>query len=373
MAEQKTPVLPSTRRTLTIYLPDLSGGGAERLHARLLPEFLRLGFDVTFLLDRERGELLAPVRALGARVVSLGADRQLKALPKLTKYLKSQQPDILISNMEHMNVMAVWARRLARVRTKIIVTQHNTFSEQARRRSWQWRVLPRLYRLALPSADRIVAVSEGVADDLATVTGIARQRMTVIYNGVVTEDFAERAEAAVDHAWFGEGQPTLLAMGRMVEQKDYPTLLEALTRMQRRDARLLILGDGPLRPSLEALIARLGLSGRVDLLGFREDALAFLNRADLFVLSSKFEGFGNVVAEALACGTAVVSTDCPHGPAEILDHGRFGRLVPVGNAERLAKALDEALAAPDDPGPRVARGQLFSVRNCARTYAEVMS
>lgn len=361
------------RTSLTIYLPDLSGGGAERLHARLLPEFQKADIDVTFLLDRERGELLEPVRQQGARIVVLGADRQIKALPKLVRFLKKERPDTLIANMEHMNVMSVLARRLANVNTRIIATQHATFSDQAKRRSWQFRILPFAYRWTMPLADEIIAVSSGVADDLATCASISRNRIKVIYNGVVTDDFDERAGGTPDHPWFSETAPIILGMGRMVEQKDFATLIAAFAGIATKcNARLLILGDGPLRPQLEDQVRKLQLEDRISMPGFTEDALAYLKRAKLFVLSSRAEGFGNVVAEALACGTPVVSTDCPYGPREILDNGRFGQLVPVGDSIALGKAIFASLDMAFENAELRTRGRFFNMENCVRSYCEVI-
>lgn len=362
----------TARRSLVIYLPDLSGGGAERLHARLMPYFSEIGFDVTFLLDRARGELMEPVKQAGARIVSLGATRQINALPKLVRFLKAEKPDILVANMEHMNVMAVLARRLAGVCTRIVVTQHNTFSEQVKRPSWQFRILPLLYRWAIPYAERIIAVSKGVADDLATASGVPRNRIDVIYNGVLTEDFEVRAAKKPDHPWFSEDVPVVLAMGRLVEQKDFATLIKAFAVVaERMPARLIILGEGPLRQELENMVGDLGLEQSVAMPGFSENAIAAIDRARLFVLSSRFEGFGNVVAEALACGTPVVSTDCPHGPAEILENGYYGALVPVGNTSALAEAILGALVQPWDSASLRKRGSFFSVAACARSYSQL--
>lgn len=360
--------------SLVIYLPDLSGGGAERLHLRLLPVFRDAGLNVTFLLDREKGELMQPVRELGAKIVSLDANRQIKALPRLVSFLKAHKPDVLIANMEHMNVMAVLAKKLARVKTRIVVTQHNAFSEQVKRPSWQFRALPAFYKMALPFADHIVAVSAGVADDLAAATGMDRSRIKVIYNGVVTDDFEKRSMDTPDHPFFSQHVPVVLGMGRFVEQKDFATLIQAFSTVskQNEEARLLILGEGPLRNDLEAHIRRLGLENRVSLPGFSEHALGYLRKASLFVLSSRFEGFGNVVAEALACGTPVVSTNCPHGPAEILDHGRYGRLVPVADADALAAAISAALSAPANSEILQQRGAVFSVLNCAAQYMKLI-
>ncbi|MFT3968061.1 MAG: glycosyltransferase [Sphingobium sp.] len=354
---------------VAIYLPDLSGGGAERLHVQLAPALESLGYAVRFVLDRPGGALEGLLPSTIARFV-LGGRRQLAALPRLVRYLRQDRPDILVGNMEHMNVMAVLARRLARVPTRVVVTQHNAFSEQVKRASWQWRVLPPLYRAILPRADAVVAVSAGVADDLAERTGFPRDAISVIHNGVIDHGFFSRAAEEPQHRWFAEGRRVIVGMGRLVAQKDFATLVRAFA-LAPQDTRLLILGEGPQRAELEALAASLDLAGRVDMPGFLSNPLPFLRKASLFVLSSRFEGFGNVVAEALALGTPVVSTDCPHGPAEILQAGRFGLLVPPGDSEALGVAITHALAAVPDHEALSERGRHFSVSACAQAYSEL--
>lgn len=358
----------SARRSVVIYLPNLTGGGAERLQLRLAPEFLASGAAVTFLLDRREGELVDTIPQ-GCRLAVLDARRQLAALPKLVGFLRRERPDVLISNMEHMNVMSVLARFLARVPTRVVAVQHIPLSEQVKRPSWQWRSLPFFYRRALPAADAVVAVSSGVADELARMIGMDRSSIQVIHNGVVARDFAARAAAEPDHPWFAEEPPVVLAMGRMVPLKDFATLIEAFAAVARKtSARLMVLGEGPMRAELEALVDSLALGERVAMPGFVENPLPFLRRSRLFVLSSRFEGFGNVIAEALACGTPVVSTDCPYGPAEILDGGRYGELVAVGDAPAMADAIVRALAREPDRDVLKRRGADFSVARCAEKY-----
>lgn len=360
--------------SLAIYLPDLNGGGAERLHINLAPQFVAAGYRVTFLLDRLEGSLLSQLPQ-GCAVHALGANRQIRALPKLVRYLKRARPDVLIANTEHMNIMAVLARALARVPTRIIAIQHCTLSDRARRGSWKFRVLPVLFRLVLPFADNIVAVSVGVADDLAQIAGLSRLKMKVIYNGVVSSDFEARLACEPEHPWFAQGWPIILSMGRFVVEKDFATLIRAFEHVAQvsHDARLIILGEGPMRAELQEHVKSMrSLSDRISMPGFLADPLPLLGRARLFALSSRSEGFGNVVAEALACGTPVVSTDCPHGPAEILDRGRYGALVPVGNAEALGGAIVEALNREPDRMALIRRGQRFSVPRCAREYVRLI-
>lgn len=360
------------RRSLIIYLPDLSGGGAETLHARLLPEFSKADIDVTFLVTSDRGELADGLRARGARIVSLQARQQIGALPRLVRFLRREKPDMLIANSEHANLVAVTARRLAGVKTRIVVTQHSVFSIQVERRPWKYRLLPPLTRLILPLADEIVAVSAGVADDLATHAHVSRQRIRVIHNGIVSAE-VEETVSDVSVPPSDNNPPTVLSIGRLVELKDFATLIRAFAIVARKsDARLVILGEGPERPRLEALIGEYGLEDRVSLPGFTPDVSADLKRARLFALASRAEGFGNVIAEALACGTPVVSTDCPYGPAEILDHGRYGRLVTVGKPALLAKAILEELQKVPDREMLKKRGRSFSTETCARAYRELI-
>ncbi len=350
-----------------IYLPDLSGGGAERLHLRLAAEWRAMGFRPCFLLDQRRGALLDQVPE-GCAVETLGAKRQLTALPRLVAWLRRNRPAVLIANMEHMNVMAVAARMVARVPTRVIVTQHNALSAQiGAYRTAKWRALPGLYRHVLPRADAVVAVSQGVADDMASLAGWPRHSARVIYNGLVDDAFDAEAAGRPDHPWFAGDVPVVTAMGRMVPQKDFGTLLRGFAA-SGTDARLVILGDGPERDRLTMLAGELGIAERVAMPGFVARPLPWLRAARLFVLSSRFEGFGNVLVEALACGTPVVSTDCPHGPSEILDGGRYGTLVPPRDPEALGAAIRSALQTAPDHDALRARGRSFSVRRCADEY-----
>jgi glycosyltransferase involved in cell wall biosynthesis len=358
-------------RSLAIYLPDLSGGGSERLQLDLVPAFIAAGLDVTFLLGAARGPLLDQVPA-EARVVSLEAPRQLLSLLPMMRYLRRARPDILLVNTEHAAIISLWARAMAHRGTRVVICQHNTLSAQSRRRQWQFRILPLLFRLFLGWADEIVAVSEGVADDLAACSGIARRRITVIYNGVIGSDFAAKSAAPVDHPWFGAGVPVIVAAGRLVEQKDFATLITAFATVARtRDVRLILLGEGPLRAPLQQLAQSLGIAESIDMPGFQANPLPYLRDAALVVLSSRYEGFGMVLAEALACGTPVVSTDCPHGPAEILDHGRYGRLTPPGDSAALAEAILATLNFPPSREDMRSRGGIFTIRASADRYLDL--
>ena len=353
---------------LVVYLPDLSGGGAERLHVSLAPVFLAAGLQVTFLVHRRRGELLGAVPA-GVGVVSLEAARPLAALPGLIAFLRRERPEFLLVNTEHMNIVAIWAKLLSGAPTRLVVTQHSVLSQQAKRPGWRSKALPFLYRRFLRRAAAIVAVSNGVARETETICRLDRGAVQVIYNGVVDERFAARSAAPVAHPWLDGRRSVLIAVGRLVATKDFATLIRAFAQAARvRDLCLIILGEGPLRAELSLLAASLGVADRLDMPGFVECPLPFIWRSAALALSSRFEGFGNVLAEALACGVQTVSTDCPFGPAEILACGRFGRLTPVGDAESMAKAILLALDEPIEPAILRARGASFSIEACAAAY-----
>ena len=365
----------SPRRRLAIYLPNLKGGGVERMRLNLAPALEARGFEVAFVLDRPEGELLDSVPS-SARIIVLDAPRTLAAAPRLAAYLRRDRPDVLLSGLGHNNVIALAAGRLSGASTKIVVSQHNYLSREARAfNSLRYRALPLLYRLALPFADGIIAVSKGVADDMAAATGLERSRINVIHNPVVTADLAARAAAPVGHAlakaWLDDdARPVLVAAGRLVAQKDYPTLLRAFAYVRAaRPCRLLILGGGPLLGELTALAGALGIKDDVLFAGFTANPYPCIKRAAVLVLASRYEGFGNVLVEALACGTPVVSTDCPAGPAEILEGGRFGRLVPVNDPDALAGAVAATLDHPEDRARLSTAAARFSVSTIADAYA----
>lgn len=222
--------------------------------------------------------------------------------------------------------------------------------------------------------DRVIAVSDGVAADTCAATQLPADRITVVRNPVVSKALTAQAATACPHPWPDEGStPVIIGIGRLTAQKDFETLIRAFAKIrEQRDCRLLILGDGPEREALRQLIATLGLDENIELAGFVDNAAAALSRADLFVLSSRWEGSPNALTEALALGTPVVATDCPSGPAETLDNGRIAPLVPVGDVEALARAMGETLDAPPSAAALQAAVADYDVATSTRAYLEVL-
>ena len=330
---------------VAIFLPSLGGGGAERVFALLAEGLAARGIDTEVVLVHAEGPYLAAVRAV-VPVVDLHVGTTRYSLVPLARYLRRRRPDVLVAALDHANIVAVWARKLARVRTAVVITHHISMAGlptgDSSRNDMIWRgLLARFY----PWADAIVAVSRDSAADLAHTLRVPRERVDVIYNPVISADLPALAAAGLDHPWFAAGQPpVLVGIGRLARQKDFPTLIQAFAYLrQQRPARLLILGEGTDRQPLEALVRELGVTDDVSLLGFVNNPYAYLARAAVFVLSSIYEGLPTVVIEALALGTPVVSTDCRSGPREILEGGLLGRLVPTQNPQALAGAIATTL------------------------------
>jgi glycosyltransferase involved in cell wall biosynthesis len=360
---------------IAFFLSELHGGGAQRVIVNLVNELVRREQAVDLVLAKAEGVYLCQVSAK-ARIVDLKASRLITSFPSLVNYLKSDRPKCLISGLEGANLLAIWAKALARVETKTIITVHNTLSQESKNYTHTRRkLLPFLIRHFYPWADDIVAVSQGAAKSLANETNLPSTRIKIIYNPVVTPELIEMSQQPVTHPWFlPQKLPIILGVGRFNRQKDFTTLIRAFARVrQKRKARLIILGEGQERLHLENLIQDLGLNDEIFLPGFVENPYAYMAKANLFVLSSAWEGFGNVLVEAMACGTTVISTDCESGPREILAGGKYGKLVGVKNPEALALAILSALDAPLEAEILRSRAACFSVESISDQYSEIIN
>lgn len=354
--------------SIMIYLPNMHCGGVERVALNLCQSLLALGLNVTLALNEKKGELLSQVPR-GATIISLDSTRTLDALPRLIHCLKREQPDVLLSGLGHNNIVAIWAKCLAGVKTAVVIGQHNALSsESSSSPSWQHRILPLLYRIFSRFADGILAVSKGVADDMAAQCGIPREKISVIYNPVVTSRSGDSGSCT--HSWLADKDvPVFVGIGRLVLQKNFQLLIRAFATLSNRyRARLIIIGDGPLRQELKGLACRLGVADAVDLIGYRQDPYPYFEHAAAVVLPSRFEGFGNVLVESMSCGTPVISTDCPFGPSEILANGDYGLLVPIDDPGSMADAMALTLTRPRQSELLMRRASEFSTEAISRQY-----
>lgn len=359
---------------ISIGLPDLRGGGAERLHINLANAWIRLGYRVEFILMRDQGELKGLLPA-GATMHELGVDRIRSAMLPLRRYLRQRRPDVTLVAMWPLTSVAVVAWVLAGRIGRLLLSDHNQLSidciEELGTSPW---MLKHSLHLTYPLATGIIAVSKGVKADLCELGDLKPESVNVIYNPAAIETLPSGADPELRVRLWGSGNGfSILAVGTLKTQKDHATLLRAMALLpDSLAARLVILGDGPLRDDLVALCEELGLGSRVRFAGFVTDPTDWLRTADLFVLSSRWEGFANVIVEALSFGVPVVSTNCRSGPSEILKDGRYGTLVPVRDPTGMAKAIVEGSGQWWDRELLVSRSRDFAVNKIARQYLRYM-
>jgi glycosyltransferase involved in cell wall biosynthesis len=362
------------KKHIALFLPSLRGGGAEKVMVNLALGFVEQGLKVDLVLAKAEGPYLSRVPE-EVRVVDLGARRVLYSLPGLVRYLRRERPQAMLSALNYANIVAIWAKLLARVQTHLVVSERNTLSCSTQNASSvRVKLLPLLIKIFYPYADAVVAVSHGVAEDLITMTGLPMEKVKVIYNPVITPELFVKAEEPLDHPWFRPGEPpVVLGVGRLTKQKDFPTLIRAFALVRKeRPARLMILGEGEERPKLETLARELGIEEDFVLPGFVENPYKYMKRASAFVLSSRWEGLPTVLIEALALGVPVISTNCPSGPAEILEHGKWGCLVPVGEPHLLARAILEILQNDVRIPSHKTAWERFSKENAVIAYLQVL-
>lgn len=357
-----------------LFIPTLSGGGAQRVALNLAQGFLATNCQVSLILVRAEGPLMEDIPP-GVEVIDFNANRTLKSIPKLALHLRETQYDAVISFMNYVNVCAVIAKRLACSSCRLILTEHTIVSQSFQKKSTKERTIRRaLMRLLYPLANHVVAVSQGVARDMEDFTGLSGVKF--IPNPIVGNNKVLSTEGqALPHPWFAETHSVILGAGRLTELKDFSTLIRSLRQIRDRGraCRLVIIGEGEARDDLEALVRNLGLDDVVCLPGFVDNPYEFMQGADVLVLSSRWEGFGNVLVEAMACGTPVVSTDCPNGPREILEDGKWGCLVPVGDNKALAEAITKTLDAPPAPSDDlIDRARDFAPEKIAEQYLSLI-
>jgi glycosyltransferase involved in cell wall biosynthesis len=336
--------------TVAIFISYSGDGGVEKMVSNLAAGFLAEGVKVDLILIKAAGGHLDAIPP-GVRIYKLNAGTSILSLPWLIRYLRRERPVALLAAKDRAGRVALLARRFARVPTRVVLRLGMHLSQSLEGKSWLLKAL-RFYpvRWFYPWADGIVGVSDGVVEDLAVITGLPRSRFRVIANPTVTPDLHRLAAEPLEDDWFTSPEtPRIIAVGRLTRQKGFSILLEAFARLHgRQQCRLVILGEGPDRQKLEMEVERLGLAGAVRLPGFVAKPYPWLVRADLFVLSSLFEGSPNALKEALALGVPVVATDCNSGPRQILQSGRYGPLVPVNDPEALAQAMARVLASPPE-------------------------
>ena len=347
-------------RPLALFTRSLSGGGAERATANLANELVSRGYNVDLVLQYREGPYL---RDLDQRVRIHVLERRVRSsLFRMRRYLRTQRPQAMISFLTEPNVLAAVAWRLSGMDGALAVSEQTSLVGLTKSR----RIA---IRFAYPLAREVVAVSSAMADELVS-HGVPPDRIRVIPNPTSQQALSSGTSPLLN----GSGGPIVVGVGRLVEQKDFATLIRAFEIVQRdQDVRLLILGEGPERQRLEDLAASLGLSDKIEMPGFINNPWPLMAQASVFALSSRWEGWPNVLAEALALGLPVVSTDCPTGPNEILDNGKYGLLVPIQDPPALAAAIAQTLQDPPPSASLQQRAQKWSVENITDQYLQALN
>jgi glycosyltransferase involved in cell wall biosynthesis len=363
---------PMNEFLLSFFIQDLRSGGAERNIVRLVNGVVDRGIQADLVVISKTGVYLDELDPR-VQVFELPQSRAATAPLGLRRYLNARRPDALISSLTHINIAAILGRALARHRPRLVVTERNQFTRNRELKRGlvrlSYSLVPMLYR----QADVIGAVAEGVRDDLARATGLPASRIEVLHNPVVSDDLADQARQLPGHPWLFDGEaPVILSVGRLTRQKNFSLLIRALARLRKtRKVRLIILGEGELRPQLIEEATELGVRDDVDLPGFDQNPFGYMALADVFASSSDWEGLPTALIEAMACGTTVIATDCDSGAREVLEDGRYGRLVPVGDVDAMSRALAEAIDRPDNRDLLIARAQAFDLDSSVSRYLHV--
>ena len=364
---------PESIPTIALFLPSLEGGGAERVFVQLANEFATLDCRVDLALASACGPYLDEVSER-VRVIDLGARSVSHSLPRLARYLRSERPAVILSGLDHANIVTILARSVSGNSIRCVVSTRSvpTAVYQEDKGVARWVTL-QLCRMAYRFADRVIANSQAVASDLSESLGLAAEKLTVIYNPLDLDGIDRSSQADIAHPWLAPGAPpVVLGVGSLALLKDFRTLIRAFSVVRAvRECRLVILGEGTQRGELESLVKQLDLGSDVYLPGFVSNPFAWMRRASVFASSSLTEGCPNALMQALACDTPVVSTDGRGGSAEILQGGRWGRLVPVGDAEAMAEAIMATLDTPVRPQGRRRAGD-FAMNVIARQYLQAL-
>lgn len=357
--------------TIAFFTSSMGDGGAQRTVANLVRGFAELGYSVDLVLIDPNGPYLDTLPK-EVNVVDFNVDRAITTIPSLAIYLSRNDPDIFFSTIEYLNVVALISYQLSAseattiIRTASVRSAHDIHTPK---QQIQYRLAKRLY----PRADQLIALSNYVKDDMQSHYQLRDRTIEVIYNPVNISEIQSLAQQKPDHEVFYSDSEVIVNVGRFNEEKDILTTVRAFAQVvPERDVELLLLGKGPQKEKLTELATDLDIKERVHMPGFVDNPFRYVHSSDVFVLSSRWEGFGNVLVEAMACGTPVVATNCPGGPSEILDEGTYGNLVPVGDEKALASAIERTLDDPLDESTLIDRALDFDYEDITDQYKKAM-
>ncbi len=360
---------------ITFLIYSMDGGGAQRVFTELINNFASRGYKTKLALAQKRGSYLEQIDQ-ATEIIDLDISGFLKGVFKIARYLRKEKPEVLLSTMNTMNVMVLLASVLARHKGRVVVREANILSLSLKKtKAGKAFLLSSATKVLYPKADKIIANSKGMVRDLTENFSIPENKIVQIYLPLNIKKIREKAEEALDHPWMANPENrVVLSVGSLTEQKDYTALLKAFSKIDNKyNLKLIILGEGPERDKLERLSRKLGIEERVSMPGFASNPYSYMKHADAFVLTSKWEGIPNVLIEAIAVGTPVISTDCKWGPAEILQNGKYGKLVPVGDYTSLSRAITDTInASPDTEEAFAYVESTFSIEKISEEYLDII-
>ncbi len=391
-----------SHKHIAILAGSLEGGGAEKALLRLAKAFSNKGCRIDFLIfskDPRSYNLSNNIRVIAVDPSPLSVlfkyliqlplktsiivfialiykkRKKLRSLPNIINYLTTNSPDVFISSITAHDFIAMWAKYILKGKTQFVIRLANSVEWSKSSKDFLERQYQYLIRHWYPKADKIISVSQGLADEIAELSGVPDSDIHTINNPVDNRRINELASQEINDPWFkDDGPPIIISTARLHPQKDYPTLIKAFWILKEKiDARLLILGEGSEHDKIVKMIEAYGLQNYVRLLGYQKNPHAYVARADVFVLSSLWEGFSNSLIEALSCGTKIVSTNCKHGTKEILDSGKYGNIVPVGDPEALAESIYNCLQDKVDTSLLKKQAKNFDISVIANRYLKVIS
>jgi len=369
---------------VSFFLPSFGAGGAERALINIFKGLNKDSYTLSLVLVEKKGDFIRELPS-GLDIISFETRSIIRIFFKLRSFFLSEKPDIFISVFPRLSVLAVLAKILSKSDTKVVIIEHSVFSSTAANARTFFRriiakfVFPILMRVLYGHAQQVICVSGGVANDISKITGISRNKIEVIHNPIIGSEIRSLAQDNVSFSWISERrEPIILAVGRLVKAKDYPTLLRAFSLIIREiPAKLIIIGEGEEKIELEKFVIKLNIADSVAFLGFQSNPYKYMAKSSVFVLSSIQEGFPTVIAEAMASGVPVVSTNCKSGPSEIIKDGENGLLVPVGDSKTLSKAILKLLNNLDlgrtisENGKKTSEN--FSINIIVRQYEEIIN
>jgi glycosyltransferase involved in cell wall biosynthesis len=329
------------KNKILFVIHSLAGGGAERIMSLLLKYINREIFEPSLVLLNKEGIDLNEIPQ-DVTILDLNKKGRMdffRSVVQLAKYIVREAPSLIVSFLTYTNYMTLLSRFLSRKHIPVVLSERNTLSIALRHEKC-YPIKSILVKHLYPHAARIIAVSKGVKNDLLNFLYPHSGKVSVVYNAIDIAAIERLKQEEVDHPWFQNDIPILMACGRLAFQKNYPLLLKALAKVLKNiKAKLIILGEGEVKASLENLVNELGIQDNVIFLGFQRNPYKYMEKSHLFILSSAWEGFSNVLIEAMACGLPVISTRCPSGPDEIITNEVDGIMVPVGDVDALATAI----------------------------------